>query len=77
VIETEQQFCLVRDGEIIVGPTFKSDPSRTDGTWLNVVNEDSQPFDRAKHWRLAPSLVVHSDRVVRLYPIVEKSWAGL
>ncbi|UPJ80535.1 hypothetical protein IVB16_00395 [Bradyrhizobium sp. 183] len=44
----EQQYCLVRDSELI-STSFK--PVRDDrgGEWLPIENEDNQPFDPAVH----------------------------
>ena len=49
----EQEYCLVRDGDLI-STSFK--PARDDrgGEWLPIVNEDSAPFDQALHGRLNP-----------------------
>lgn len=74
----EQQYCLVKDGELI-STSFK--PSRADierlggdAAWLPVENEDNAPFDPALHYRLKPlPLRLDGDRVVRVYPVVPKS----
>jgi hypothetical protein len=42
------------------------------GTWLPVEHEDSQPFDPALHWRLAPTVRVEASRVVRTFPVIEQ-----
>jgi hypothetical protein len=80
-----QQYALVVDGAVAFktdrfgnGPypvITNSKPDTNDArTWLPVVTRDSDPFDAAKHWRLAPTYQVEADRVVRVYPVVEKSW---
>ncbi|WGR67837.1 MULTISPECIES: hypothetical protein [unclassified Bradyrhizobium] len=69
----EQQYCLVRGGELIA-TSFKPAKDEDGGEWLPIENEDSQPFDPAKHWRLKPlPLRLDGDRVVRVYPVVVKS----
>lgn len=74
----EQQYCLVKDGELLA-TSFK--PSKSDierlggGQWLPVENEDTEPFDPAKHWRMKPlPLRLDSARgiVVRTYPVITK-----
>ncbi|MET4181734.1 hypothetical protein ABIB94_003835 [Bradyrhizobium sp. JR7.2] len=69
----EQQYCLVRDGELI-STSFKPAKEPDGGEWLPIENEDNQPFDPALHWRLKPlPLRLDGDRVVRVYPVVPKS----
>lgn len=69
----EQQYCLVRDGEL-VSTSFKPAKESDGGEWLPIENEDNQPFDPALHWRLKPlPLRLDGDRVVRVYPVVPKS----
>jgi hypothetical protein len=71
---TEQQYCLVIDGELI-STSFKPVKDDRGGEWLPIENEDNQPFDPALHWRLKPlPLRLDGDRVVRTYPVVVKSW---
>ncbi|MDA9545632.1 hypothetical protein ACM43_14595 [Bradyrhizobium sp. CCBAU 45321] len=70
----EQQYCLVRDGEL-VSTSFKPAKDPDGGEWLPIENEDTEPFDRAKHWRLKPlPLRLDSARgiVVRTYPVIAK-----
>jgi len=70
----EQQWCLVRDGELIL-TSFKPAKDPDGGEWLPVENEDTEPFDPAKHWRLKPlPLRLDSARgiVVRTYPVIAK-----
>lgn len=40
--------------------------------WLPVVHEDSEPFDIAVHWRLAPTTRVEASRVVVTFPVVDR-----
>jgi hypothetical protein len=69
----EQQYCLVRDGELVL-TSFKPSKDDQGGTWLPIENEDNQPFDPAQHWRLKPlPLRLDGDRVVRTYPVVAKT----
>lgn len=69
----EQQYCLVRDGELIT-TSFKPAKEPDGGEWLPIENEDNQPFDPALHWRLKPlPLRLDGERVVRVYPVVPKS----
>jgi len=68
----EQQYCLVRDGELIA-TSFKPAKDPDGGDWLPIENEDGEPFDPAKHYRLKPlPLRLDGDRVVRVYPIAPK-----
>jgi hypothetical protein len=41
--------------------------------WLPVKHEDSEPFDAAQHWRLAPVYSIEADCVRCCYPVVSKS----
>jgi hypothetical protein len=75
-----QQYALVSPaGELVHGlagnviTTFR--PQHDDrGEWLPIENVDSQPFDAARHWRHKPEpLRVDGDRVVRVYPVIDKS----
>ncbi|MCK1742217.1 hypothetical protein IVA80_15435 [Bradyrhizobium sp. 139] len=69
----EQQYCLVRGGEL-VATGFKPSKDEDGGVWLPIENEDNQPFDPAQHWRLKPlPLRLDGERVVRVYPVVPKS----
>lgn len=69
----DQQYCLVRAGELI-DTSFKPAKDPDGGEWLPIENEDTEPFDSAKHWRLKPlPLRLDGDRVVRVYPVVPKS----
>ena len=70
----EQQYCLVIDGELIA-TSFKPSKDDRGGEWLPIENEDTEPFDPAKHWRLKPlPLRLDANRgiVVRTYPVIEK-----
>lgn len=71
----EQQYCLVRGGELIE-TSFKPIKDPDGGEWLPIENEDNQPFDTALHWRLKPlPLRLDAERgvVLRVYPVVRKS----
>lgn len=69
----EQQYCLVRGGELIM-TSFKPAKDDQGGVWLPVENDDNQPFDPALHWRLKPlPLRLDGERVIRIYPVVPKS----
>ncbi|RXH15143.1 hypothetical protein [Bradyrhizobium guangzhouense] len=69
----DQQYCLVRDGELI-STSFKPTKEPDGGEWLPIENEDNAPFDPALHYRLKPlPLRLDGDRVVRVYPVVPKS----
>jgi hypothetical protein len=70
----EQQYCLVRGGEL-VSTSFKPAKDPDGGEWLPIENEDTEPFDPAKHWRMKPlPLRLDSTRgiVVRTYPVIAK-----
>lgn len=80
-----QQYALVENGSLaLVGPAnnrriaivTQLDEGDT-RTWLPVENEDSEPFDPKRHWRLAPTYRVDGDRVVRTYPVIPKSLEAL
>ncbi|RXG85348.1 hypothetical protein EAS61_36470 [Bradyrhizobium zhanjiangense] len=69
-----QQYCLVRNGELI-STSFKPIEDPDGGEWFPIENEDTEPFDPAKHWRLKPlPLRLDSARgiVVRTYPVIAK-----
>jgi hypothetical protein len=69
----DAQYALVRDGKIVGGPSFNPARDHRGGEWLPIENEDSEPFDKALHWRLKPlPLRIDGDRVVREYPVVLK-----
>lgn len=70
----EQQYCLVRDGELIL-TSFKPAKDPDGGEWLPIENEDTEPFDPAKHWRMKPlplRLDVERGVVLRVYPVIPK-----
>lgn len=70
----EQQYCLVRGGELI-STSFKPAKDPDGGEWLPIENEDTEPFDPAKHWRMKPlPLRLDAQRgiVVRTYPVIAK-----
>jgi hypothetical protein len=67
----EQQYALVRNGALVVHrehPITTFHPAEDlRGDWLPIVNEDSEPFDPSKHWRLSPQPLV-VDGVQRVRP---------
>ncbi len=71
---TEQQYCLVRDGELIA-TSFKPSKEPDGGEWLPIENIDEPgPCNLETHWRMKPlPLRLDGDRVVRVYPVVPKS----
>jgi hypothetical protein len=69
-VEGHQRFAWVEAGEIKA--MSYSDESPADD-WIPVVHVDSEPFDIATHWRLAPVYSIEADRVVCTYPVVAKS----
>lgn len=69
----EQQYCLVRNGELIT-TSFKPSKDEDGGEWLPIENEDNAPYNPELTWRLKPlPLRLDGDRVVRTYPVVAKS----
>lgn len=77
-VEGRQRWARIKDGAI-VGLYYHTERPEQDGyVWLPVVHEDSEPFDIAKHWRLAPRYTIVDvyatpDRVICTYPVVPKS----
>jgi hypothetical protein len=71
--EGRQRFARIKDGEI-VGLYYHTEKPEQEGyVWLPVVHEDSEPFDIATQWRLAPHYALADDRVICTYPVVPKS----
>lgn len=68
-VNGSQRWAWVEAGEI-KSMGYSDRPA--DG-WLPVVHMDSEPFDAAQHWRLAPNYTVEADRVVCTYPVISKS----
>lgn len=62
------------DGDQIKGIGYHDAKPDDGNVYLPVVHVDSEPFDIAQHWRLAPVYTLEADRVVCTYPIVAKSW---
>jgi hypothetical protein len=75
VVDGQREWYLISDANILTGPRRSAEKPNDAaiGTWLPVVNADSEPFDRRRHWRLTPEMRVEPDRVVRFYPVVRKS----
>jgi hypothetical protein len=82
-VEGRQRYALVTTSGDILAMSYhdaKPEPGPADrgGVWLPVIHEDSEPFDIAAHWRLAPLVTVvdvygRLDRVVVTYPVIPKS----
>jgi hypothetical protein len=87
VIAGQRHYALVSAGRILAQTSrLDSVPDLADAShhpvgyvpadgdrWLPVEFADSEPFDIAAHWRLAPIDSVEANRVVRTYPIIPKS----
>lgn len=74
-VEGRQRYAKVEGDQIKVVSYHDEHPGEG---WLPVVHVDSEPFDPAIHWRLAPIYTVvdvyaRPDRVVCTYPVVAKS----
>jgi hypothetical protein len=69
-VEGRQRFAWVEGGEI---KAIAYEAEKPADDWLPVVHVDSEPFDIATHWRLAPVYSVEGERVVCTYPVVVKS----
>jgi hypothetical protein len=69
LVEGKRRYARIEEGAIKFMGYFETGPE----DWLPVVHEDSEPFDIAKHWRLAPVPRIEPDRVVMVYPVVLKS----
>ena len=65
----QSRYALV-NGDRIVSVSYSVEAPEG---WLPVVHEDSEPFDAALHWRLAPHFTIGNDRVICTYPVVSKS----
>jgi hypothetical protein len=66
------------DGDQIVHMSYSASKPDDGQTWVPVVHEDSEPFDSALHWRLAPHYAIVDqygtpNRVICTYPVVLKS----
>jgi hypothetical protein len=74
-VEGRQRFARIDGDQIKVISIGYHDakPEQEGRTWLPVVHVDSEPFDIALHWRLAPVYTIEADRVVCTYPVVVKS----
>lgn len=79
-VEGRQRWARIV-GDQIKGMGYHADkpaPEREGDVWVPVVHEDSEPFDLAAHWRLAPHFTLVDvygtpDRVICTYPVVPKS----
>jgi hypothetical protein len=66
----QQRFAWVEAGDIKAMSYSDEKPAND---WLPVVHVDSEPFDAAQHWRLAPITTIEADRVVMTFPVIQKS----
>lgn len=76
--EGRQRFARI-DGDQIKGIGYHDDRTGDGNVYVPVVHEDSEPFDPATHWRLAPHYTLVEvagapDSVICTYPIVAKGW---
>lgn len=71
--EDRQRFARI-DGDQIKGIGYHDAKPDDGNVWVPVIHEDSEPFNLATHWRLAPVYTIEADRVVCTYPIVAKGW---
>ncbi|WP_375791055.1 hypothetical protein ACE102_01265 [Bradyrhizobium sp. vgs-9] len=67
-----QRYALIV-GDDIAGITYYDSKPEDGRNWIPVVHVDSEPFDAARHWRLAPVYAIETGRVVCTYPVVAKS----
>jgi hypothetical protein len=72
--QPQQRYAWVEVGEIRAIGYHGENPGHG---WVPVVHVDSEPFDLATHWRLAPVYAIEADRVVCTYPVVIKSLEAL
>jgi len=72
-VEGRQRYALVEGGKLVTMSYHDDKPEQDGRVWLPVVHEDSEPFDIARHWRLAPVARIEPDKVVVTFPIVIKS----
>jgi hypothetical protein len=74
LIEGQRHWALVIDGAVKAMHRAADAPAdEQGGTWLPIEYEDSEPFDDAAHWRMAPVTSIEAGRVVRTYPVIPKS----
>jgi hypothetical protein len=76
-VEGRQRFARI-EGDQIKGIRHHAAKADDGNVWVPVVHEDSEPFDLATHWRLAPhyALVYVAgvpDHVICTYPVVAQS----
>lgn len=69
-VNGQQRWAWIEAGEIKAMAYGAEKPA---DSWLPVVHVDSEPFDLAQHWRLAPVYTIEAERVVCTYPVVVKS----
>jgi hypothetical protein len=78
-MEGRQRWARIEDGDQIKGIGYHDARPDDGNVYVPVVHEDSEPFDIATHWRLAPQYTLVDvdgvpDRVICTYPVVLKSW---
>ncbi|MGY4413216.1 hypothetical protein ACVWW4_004952 [Bradyrhizobium sp. LB7.1] len=67
-----QRYALIV-GDDIAGISYHDSKPDDGRNWMPVLHVDSEPFDMARHWRLAPVYAIEDGRVVCTYPVVAKS----
>ncbi len=72
VVDGKQRYALIEDGQIH-NMSYCAEPPSDGRQWLPVRHRDSEPFDRAAHWRLQPVATIEAHYVVQTYPVVLKS----
>jgi hypothetical protein len=70
--EAQQRFAWI-DGDQIKSISYLGSKPEDGRTWLPVRHIDSEQFDPALHWRLAPSYSIQGDHVRCEYEVVPKS----
>jgi hypothetical protein len=76
--EGRQRWARI-DGDQIKGVGYHDAKPDDGNVYVPVEHVDSEPFDIATHWRLAPRYTLVDrygvpDRVICTYPVVAKSW---
>jgi hypothetical protein len=76
-VEGSQRWARI-EGDQIKGIGYHDAKPDNGNVYVPVVHEDTEPFDIARHWRLAPHYILVDvagvpDRVICTYPVVVKS----
>jgi hypothetical protein len=71
--QPQQRYAWVEGDQLRSISYSDAKPEQDGRTWLPVVHVDSEPFDIAAHWRLAPVFTIEADRVVCTFPVIPKS----